>query len=100
MRLHRQTLEDRTRILGPEHPDTLASRHNLALALTSAGEQAEAIQLLRRTLDDRVRILGDEHTHTLSTRNALETVLAMSTQRPQSRWWHWLRRRNAAASGG
>ncbi|MEH0516754.1 FxSxx-COOH system tetratricopeptide repeat protein [Streptomyces sp. B21-079] len=100
VRLHRQTLEDRTRILGPEHPDTLASRHNLALALTSAGEQAEAIQLLRRTLDDRVRILGDEHTHTLSTRNALETVLAMSTQRPQSRWWHWLRRRNAAASGG
>ncbi|AKJ08601.1 hypothetical protein ABB07_00610 [Streptomyces incarnatus] len=100
VRVHRQTLEDRTRILGPEHPDTLASRHNLALALTSAGEQAEAIQLLRRTLDDRVRILGDEHTHTLSTRNALETALAMSTQRPQSRWWHWLRRGNAAASGG
>ncbi|MET9963036.1 tetratricopeptide repeat protein [Streptomyces sp. NPDC006326] len=100
VRLHRQTLEDRTRILGPEHPDTLASRHNLALALTSAGEQAEAIQLLRRTFDDRVRILGDEHTHTLSTRNALETASAMSTQRPQSRWWHRLRRRNAAASGG
>ncbi|MFJ3103793.1 FxSxx-COOH system tetratricopeptide repeat protein [Streptomyces sp. NPDC086835] len=100
VRMHRQTLEDRTRILSPEHPDTLASRHNLALALTSAGEQAEAIDLLRRTLDDRVRILGDEHTHTLSTRNALETALAMSTQRPQSRWWHWLRRRNAAAGGG
>jgi hypothetical protein len=100
VRMHRQTLEDRTRILSPEHPDTLASRHNLALALTSAGEQAEAIDLLRRTLDDRVRILGDEHTHTLSTRNALETALAMSTQRPQSRWWHWLRRRNVAAGGG
>jgi tetratricopeptide (TPR) repeat protein len=100
VRMHRQTLEDRTRILGPEHPDTLTSRHNLALALTSAGEQAEAIDLLRRTLDDRVRILGDEHTHTVSTRNALETALAMSTSQPQSRWWHWLRRRNAVASGG
>ncbi|MFF3689725.1 FxSxx-COOH system tetratricopeptide repeat protein [Streptomyces sp. NPDC002187] len=100
VRMHRQTLEDRTRILGPEHPDSLASRHNLGLALTSAGEQAEAIDLLRRTLDDRVRILGDQHTHTLSTRNALETALAMSTRRPQSRWWPWLRRRNAAAGGG
>jgi tetratricopeptide (TPR) repeat protein len=100
VRMHRQTLEDRTRILGPEHPDTLTSRHNLALALTSAGEQAEAIDLLRRTLDDRVRILGDEHTHSVSTRNALETALAMSTSQPQSRWWHWPRRRNAAASGG
>ncbi|MFF4368180.1 FxSxx-COOH system tetratricopeptide repeat protein [Streptomyces sp. NPDC001594] len=100
VRLHRQTLKDRTRILGPEHPDTLASRHNLAVALTRTGEQAEAVHLLRRTLDDRVRILGDEHTHTLRTRNALETASAMSTQRPRSRWWHRLRRRNAAASGG
>ncbi|MER7827960.1 FxSxx-COOH system tetratricopeptide repeat protein [Streptomyces sp. NPDC096097] len=100
VRVHRQTLEDRTRILGPEHPDTLTSRHNLALALTSAGEQAEAIQLLRRALDDRVRILGDEHPHTLSTLNALERAQAMSIQRPQIRWWHWLRRGNAAAGGG
>ncbi|QNE23439.1 FxSxx-COOH system tetratricopeptide repeat protein [Streptomyces sp. INR7] len=100
VRMHRRTLEDRTRILSPEHPDTLASRHNLALALASAGEQAEAIDLLRRTLDDRVRILGDEHTHTLSTRNALETALVMSAQRPLSRWWHRLWRRNVAAGGG
>ncbi|MER7513382.1 tetratricopeptide repeat protein [Streptomyces lavendulae] len=101
VRMHRSTLDDRTRIpSSAEHPDTLASRHNLALALTSAGEQSQAINLLRRTIDDRVRILGDEHPHTLSTRNALETALAMSTQRPQSRWWHWRRRRNVAAGGG
>ncbi|WP_368858555.1 tetratricopeptide repeat protein, partial [Streptomyces griseoflavus] len=30
--LHRQTLTDRERILGPDHPDTLTSRNNLARA--------------------------------------------------------------------
>lgn len=97
--MHRSTLDDRVRILCPERPDTLASRHNLALALTRAGEQAEAMDLLRRTLDDRVRVLGDEHPHTLNTRNALETALTMTTQRPQSRWVDGRRRRNAAADG-
>jgi len=31
--LYEQTLTDRERILGPNHPDTLASRNNLAGAL-------------------------------------------------------------------
>ncbi|MFC8645334.1 tetratricopeptide repeat protein, partial [[Kitasatospora] papulosa] len=30
--LHRQNLTDRERTLGPEHPSTLTSRHNLASA--------------------------------------------------------------------
>jgi len=30
--LHERNLADRTRILGPDHPDTLTSRNNLATA--------------------------------------------------------------------
>ena len=30
--MHEQTLADRERLLGPDHPDTLASRDNLANA--------------------------------------------------------------------
>ena len=32
-KLHEQTLEIQRRILGPEHPDTLRSMHNLAAML-------------------------------------------------------------------
>ncbi|TFV31540.1 tetratricopeptide repeat protein [Streptomyces sp. T1317-0309] len=34
--LHRQTLEDRTRILGPQHPDTLRSRSDLELTFAAS----------------------------------------------------------------
>ncbi len=35
--LHQQTLAARERLLGPDHPHTLASRNNLALAYQAAG---------------------------------------------------------------
>ena len=69
--LHRQTLEDRTRILGPHHPDTLTSRNNLASAYCDAGRLNEAITLHEQNLDDRTRILGPHHPDTLATRNNL-----------------------------
>ena len=47
-----RTLADRERVLGADHPDTLASRHNLADAYVSAGRLGEAIPLLERTLAD------------------------------------------------
>ena len=38
--LHEQTLAAFERVLGPDHPDTLASRNNLALAYQAAGRTA------------------------------------------------------------
>ena len=38
-------LADREQILGPDHPDTLYSRYNLALSYQAADRAAEAIQL-------------------------------------------------------
>ena len=35
--LHEQILAPRERILGPDHPDTLDSRHNLAIDYADAG---------------------------------------------------------------
>ncbi|WP_438494795.1 tetratricopeptide repeat protein, partial [Streptomyces asiaticus] len=56
---------------GEEHPDTLASRNNLAGAYQEAGDLGRAIPLLKQTLTDRVRILGEEHPDTLASRNNL-----------------------------
>jgi len=59
------------RILGPEHPRTLASRHNLAYAYQAAGRTDKAIDLYEGSLGDRVRTLGPDHPDTLANRNNL-----------------------------
>ena len=59
------------RILGAEHPDTLTTRHNLAIAYQRAGRVDDAIAIYEPLLADRERILGTEHPDTLDTRNNL-----------------------------
>ncbi|MGW5434717.1 tetratricopeptide repeat protein, partial [Streptomyces sp. NPDC004059] len=76
--LHRQTLEDQTRILGPDHRDTLRSRSNLAASLHGLGEYAQAAELHRQTLEDRTRTLGPQHPDTLRSRSDLELTFAAS----------------------
>jgi tetratricopeptide (TPR) repeat protein len=62
---------DCERLLGPDHPDTLTSRGDLAGAYESAGRLGEAIALLVRNLADRERLLGPDHPDTLTSRNNL-----------------------------
>ena len=69
--LHEQTLADRLRVLGPDHPDTLASRNNLAGAYYLAGDLGRAIPLYEQTLADTERVLGPDHPQTLISRNNL-----------------------------
>ena len=57
--------------LGPDHPDTLASRNNLAGAYRSAGQVDRAIALFEATLADRQRVLGPDHPDTLTSRDNL-----------------------------
>ncbi|MFJ9782603.1 tetratricopeptide repeat protein [Amycolatopsis sp. NPDC101161] len=59
------------RLNGPDHPNTLTSRNNLAYAYRSAGDLGRAIPLYEVTLADRERVLGADHPHTLSARNNL-----------------------------
>ena len=58
-------------LLGPDHPDTLASRHNLARAYREAGRLGQAIALYEQVLTDRIRVLGEDHPDTLTSRNNL-----------------------------
>jgi hypothetical protein len=41
------TLETQERVLGPEHPDTLRSRNNLAIAYRAVGRGQDADALLK-----------------------------------------------------
>ena len=58
-------------LLGPDHPDTLASRNNLAGAYRAAGRLTEAITLYEQVLPDSIRVLGENHPNTLNSRNNL-----------------------------
>jgi NB-ARC domain/Tetratricopeptide repeat len=57
--------------LGIDHPDTLATRHDLALWRGEAGDPAGAITALEQLLTDYLRVLGPDHPHTLNTRHNL-----------------------------
>jgi tetratricopeptide (TPR) repeat protein len=61
--------------IGPEHPDTLTSRNNLATVLRDLGKLAEAEAEHRVVLDIRTRVLGPEHPDTLTSRSNLAVVL-------------------------
>jgi len=62
---------DQERVLGPDHPDTLASGNNLALAYQEAGRTDEAISLHEQALAARERVLGPDHPDTLQSRDNL-----------------------------
>ncbi len=49
---------------GPEHPQTLWAVHDLATALTNAGEVVSAERLATRLVALRSRLLGQHHPHT------------------------------------
>jgi tetratricopeptide (TPR) repeat protein len=61
--------------VGQEHPDTLASRHDLALALRDLGRLEEAEAEHRAVLEIRQRALGPGHPGTLASRDGLAQVL-------------------------
>ena len=64
-------ISDCERVLGRDHPDTLASRNHLAIAYENVGRMGEAIKLYTRTLADSGRVLGRDHPDTLASRNNL-----------------------------
>jgi tetratricopeptide (TPR) repeat protein len=63
-----QSLAGRVRVLGPGHPDTLASRNNLGHAYQEAGRVPEAIALFEQALAAGTRVLGPGHPTTVSSR--------------------------------
>ncbi|MFJ7200937.1 MULTISPECIES: FxSxx-COOH system tetratricopeptide repeat protein [unclassified Streptomyces] len=69
---HFQHLTDTTtHHLGPDHPDTLTARHELACWRGTAGNAAGAAAALAELLPDVARVLGDDHSDTLAARCSL-----------------------------
>ena len=66
-----ELLADQLRVLGPEHPDTLTTRCEIASWRAWAEDPAEAaagVAALEELLADQLRVLGPEHPDTLTTR--------------------------------
>nr|MDT0656393.1 tetratricopeptide repeat protein [Micromonospora sp. DSM 115978] len=66
-----QVLTEQERILGSEHPATLATRSNLAHWQGETGDVFGAINAYKGLLTDQMRILGPADEQTLSTRSNL-----------------------------
>lgn len=66
-----RVLATRIRVLGEDHPSTLAARHNLAYAYRAAGDLGRAIPLSEATLEDSRRVLGEDHPLTVTVRGKL-----------------------------
>lgn len=58
-----------TRLLGPDHPQTLTIRHDLADAQAAAGDLVGAAKAFDGLIRDCQRVLGPDHPHTLTARN-------------------------------
>ncbi|WP_443744637.1 tetratricopeptide repeat protein [Streptomyces somaliensis] len=66
--LHQRNLADHERVHGPDHPDTLVARANLAYLHALRGEPARARDLHRQNLTDMQRLHGPDHPHTINAR--------------------------------
>ena len=66
-----QALAHSEKAVGPEHPDTLTSRCNLAHAYHTARRQADAIAVFERTLADCESALEPGHPLTQTVRESL-----------------------------
>ncbi|WP_311473901.1 tetratricopeptide repeat protein, partial [uncultured Actinomyces sp.] len=60
--------------LGPNHPDTLTSRNNLARAYQDADRLEQAIDLFEQNLTDSEHVLGPNHPWTTLFRDNLARV--------------------------
>jgi hypothetical protein len=68
-----QVLRTSKRVLTDEHPDTLASMHNLAFTLQSQARHEEAFALIERCFQLRRQVLGEQHPDTQLSLNILSS---------------------------
>lgn len=71
-------LEEQLRHLGPDHADTLMTRHVLAREIAFQGGFKQAIPLYQDLIQDREKALGPRHRDTLASRHNLALCHAES----------------------
>ena len=75
LNISERTLDQKKKILGEQHPNTLSCICQQASILSHQGEFAKALGILRRVLTLQESILGQEHEDTAGTRQWLGSVL-------------------------
>jgi len=83
--LAEDVLDAREEVLGPEHPDTLASRYSVAYAQEYAGQLDDAATNYDRAYTEYARVYGPDNPQTLTVAAALARVRALQ---PASRGRH------------
>jgi tetratricopeptide (TPR) repeat protein len=73
--IYRKTLAVEQRLLGAEHPSTLATGESLARVINAQGKHAEAETMYRESLSALRRVCGAEYPKTLTTANNMASVL-------------------------
>jgi tetratricopeptide (TPR) repeat protein len=73
-KIYRELIEGRRRILGADHPDTLAAMSGLAMVI-ARDRPAEGEKLLRDVVDGFQRRLGAEHPETLKATSKLASAI-------------------------
>ncbi|MGW0080900.1 tetratricopeptide repeat protein [Streptomyces sp. NPDC003393] len=73
--IHREVAAARARLLGADHPDTLASRYEVAFTLSRTGHPADALREYTHVAEARIRALGPDHPDTLAARQEMAYVL-------------------------
>ncbi|MET7686013.1 serine/threonine-protein kinase [Streptomyces sp. NPDC005423] len=73
--VHRAVAAARERLLGPDHPDTVASRYEIGFALSRTGRAADALSEYTRVARIRDHVLGADHPDTLAARQEMAFVL-------------------------
>ena len=90
VQLDEDTLARRRRVLGEDHPDTLAAAFQLVCALTELGEHHAARELNDDIIALRRRVLGDEHPKTMMA-GAFDLILRGLDIGGESPWMAALR---------
>jgi hypothetical protein len=74
--MQRATLAALERVLGADHPATLAAAETLASIVARLQGEAEAGALLRRVVEGRRRLLGPDHRDTVRAERQLAELQA------------------------
>ena len=74
--MQRAALAARLRVQGPDHPDTLATRHQVAYEMAGLGDHAGALAEFRDVLAAWLRVLGPDDPNTLGTRHEVAREMA------------------------
>ena len=82
--LNQQVAVHLKKVLGLEHPATLISMNNLALAFSDQGRWKEAEELGVQVMETRKRVLGLDHPNTLTSMNNLASNFWKQDQRNQA----------------